>query len=97
MVAEQFYNVKLLEKEIGVCVEVARGRSCEVFHEEIVAKIEMGMNESEKGKEIRKKALEVKEIIKNALKDEENFMGSSMKAMDQFLDACINENKKIQP
>ncbi|XP_031282542.1 UDP-glycosyltransferase 92A1-like [Pistacia vera] len=97
LVAEQFYNVKLLEKEIGVCVEVARGRSCEVFHEEIVAKIEMVMNESEKGKEIRKKALEVKEIIKNALKDEENFMGSSMKAMDQFLDACINENKKIQP
>ncbi|KAJ0021075.1 hypothetical protein Pint_31223 [Pistacia integerrima] len=97
LVAEQFYNVKLLEKEIGVCVEVARGRSCEVFHEKLVAKIEMVMNESEKGKEIRKKALEVKEIIKNALKDEENFMGSSMKAMDQFLDACINENKKIQP
>jgi UDP:flavonoid glycosyltransferase YjiC (YdhE family) len=26
MAAEQFYNVKLLEEEIGVCLEVARGR-----------------------------------------------------------------------
>ncbi|XP_044482062.1 UDP-glycosyltransferase 92A1-like [Mangifera indica] len=97
LVAEQFYNVKLLEKEIGVCVEVARGRSCDVLHEEIVGKIEMVMNESEKGKEIRKKALQVKETIKNALSDEENFKGSSMKAMDEFLDACIDEKKmKIQ-
>ncbi|KAJ0020580.1 hypothetical protein Pint_31206 [Pistacia integerrima] len=58
LVADQFYNVKFLEEQIGVCVEVARGRSCEVFHEEIVAKIEMVMNETErKGNE---KAWEVK-------------------------------------
>ncbi|KAG6790022.1 hypothetical protein POTOM_006165 [Populus tomentosa] len=27
--AEQFYNVKILKEEIEVCVEVARGKSCE--------------------------------------------------------------------
>ncbi|KAJ0020589.1 hypothetical protein Pint_31209 [Pistacia integerrima] len=85
---EQFYNVKLLEEKIGVCVEAARGKNCEVFHEEIVAKIELVMNESEKGKEMRKKAWEVKEIINNATKEEENFKGSSMEAMDQFLNLC---------
>ncbi|XP_044473687.1 UDP-glycosyltransferase 92A1-like [Mangifera indica] len=90
LVAEQFYNVKLLAEEIGVCVEVARGRSCEVFHQEIMEKIDMVMNyESGKGKEIRKKTWEVKEMIKNALKDEENFQGSSMKAMHQFLDVAL--------
>ncbi|KAJ0084299.1 hypothetical protein Patl1_29803 [Pistacia atlantica] len=88
MAAEQFYNVKLLEEKIGVCVEVARGKNCEIFHEEIVAKIELVMNESEKGKEMRKKAWEIKEIINNATKDEENFKGSSMEAMDQFLNAA---------
>ncbi|XP_044478544.1 UDP-glycosyltransferase 92A1-like [Mangifera indica] len=90
MAAEQFYNVKLLEDMIGVCVEVARGKSCEVFHEDIVAKIKLVMNESEKGKEMREKTLEVKEIINNAIKDEENSKGASMEAMDQFLKAALN-------
>ncbi|KAJ0084792.1 hypothetical protein Patl1_29799 [Pistacia atlantica] len=87
--AEQFYNVKLLEDMIGVCVEVARGKRSEVFHEDIVEKIELVMNEREKGKEMREKALQIKEIIHNAIKDEENFKGSSMEAMDQFLDAAL--------
>ncbi|XP_031259265.1 UDP-glycosyltransferase 92A1-like [Pistacia vera] len=87
--AEQFYNVKLLEDMIGVCVEVARGKRSEVFHEDIVEKIELVMNEREKGKEMREKALQIKEIINNAIKDEENFKGSSMEAMDQFLDAAL--------
>ncbi|KAJ0020587.1 hypothetical protein Pint_31201 [Pistacia integerrima] len=56
--AEQFYNVKLLEDMIGVCVEVARGKRSE-------------------------------EVINNAIKDEENFKGSSMEAMDQFLNAAL--------
>ncbi|KAJ0021725.1 hypothetical protein Pint_31214 [Pistacia integerrima] len=51
--AEQSYNVKLLEDTIGVCVEVARGKRSEVFHEDIVEKIKLVMNESEKRKEMR--------------------------------------------
>ena len=34
MAAEQSFNAKLLEEEMGVCVEVARGKSCEVRHED---------------------------------------------------------------
>ncbi|KAL5765017.1 hypothetical protein ACOSQ2_017611 [Xanthoceras sorbifolium] len=87
--AEQFYNVKLLEEEIGVCVEVARGTSCQVKHEEIVAKIELVMDETEKGKEMKRKACEVKETIVKAIKDEENNKGSSRKAMDEFFNAAL--------
>ncbi|KAK1586508.1 hypothetical protein Q3G72_003239 [Acer saccharum] len=89
MAAEQFYNVKLLEEEIGVCVEVARGKICEVKHEEIVAKIELVMNGTEKGKEMKRKACEAKEIIKNAIKDEKNYKGSSTKAMYEFFNAAF--------
>lgn len=89
MAAEQFYNVKLLEEEIGVCVEIARGTSCEVRHEEIVSKLELVMNETEKRKEMKKKASEVKKIIENATKEEENVKGSSTKAMDEFLNAAF--------
>ncbi|XP_061364852.1 UDP-glycosyltransferase 92A1 [Gastrolobium bilobum] len=88
MAAEQFFNCKLLEEEVGVCVEVARGKSCEVKHEDIVAKIELVMNETENGMKMRKKAGLVRDMIRNALKDEDSFKGSSVRAMDEFLSAA---------
>ncbi|KAH7560507.1 hypothetical protein JRO89_XS10G0032500 [Xanthoceras sorbifolium] len=89
MAAKQFYNVKLLEEKMGVCVEVARGKSCQVKHEEIVKIIELVMNETEKGMEMRRRACEIKEIIENAIKDEVNNKGSSTKAMDEFFNAVL--------
>ncbi|KAK9220895.1 hypothetical protein WN944_009319 [Citrus x changshan-huyou] len=89
LAGEQFYNSKLLEEEIGVCVEVARGITCEVLKEDLSAKIELAMNETEKGTDLRNKAKEVKVIIKNAVRNEDNFKGSSVKAMDQFLNAAL--------
>ncbi|KAJ6713379.1 GLYCOSYLTRANSFERASE [Salix purpurea] len=86
MEGEQFYNVMLLEEQIGVCVEVARGKSREVRHEDIVKKITVVMDETEKGKEMRNKALEVRDMIMDAVKD---FNGSSVKAMDAFLKAAL--------
>lgn len=101
MAAEQFFNVKFLEEELGVCVEVARGKTCEVKYEDVVKKIEMVMDEtSEKWKEIRRRVFEVKEMIENAVKDDEDCMGSSVKAMDEFFSAATsmkqgNSNGKL--
>ena len=39
----------MLEEEIGVYVQVARGKSLETKCEDIVAKIELVMDETEKG------------------------------------------------
>ncbi|XP_027342911.1 UDP-glycosyltransferase 92A1 [Abrus precatorius] len=89
MAAEQFYNCKVLEEEVGVCVEVARGKSCEVRYEDILAKIELVMGERDKGLEMRKKAGEVRDMIRNAMKDEDGFKGSSVRGMDQFLSAAL--------
>ncbi|KAM4097031.1 hypothetical protein ACJW30_08G150400 [Castanea mollissima] len=94
MAAEQFFNVKLLEEELGVCVELARGKSCEIRHEDIVEKIELVMNETKKGNEMRRRACEVMEMIKNAMKDEEGFRGSSVKALDDFFSAALSMRKK---
>lgn len=88
MAAEQFFNAKFLEEEVGVCVEVARGINFEVRWSDIVEKIELVMGENEKGKEIRRKAMEVKEIIRNADRDEEGYKGSSVIAMEEFLKAA---------
>ncbi|XP_038724467.1 UDP-glycosyltransferase 92A1 [Tripterygium wilfordii] len=84
MAAEQFFNVKFLVEELGVCLEVARGNSCEVRHEDMGEKIDLVMNETDKGVEMRRKACELKEVIKSAMRDEEGFKGSSAKAMDDF-------------
>nr|AGZ84552.1 glycosyltransferase KGT40 [Pueraria montana var. lobata] len=88
MAAEQFYNCKLLEEEVGVCVEVARGKSSEVKYEDIVAKIELVMDETEKGVMMRKKAGDIRDMIRDAVKDEDGFKGSSVRAMDEFLSAA---------
>lgn len=96
MAADQFSNVVLLEKEVGVCVEVARGPRCEVKHEDIVKKIELVMNDTEKGKEMRRKAHEVRDIIKDAIRDEEGFKGSSVKAMDEFFSAALSRREKTK-
>uniref|UniRef100_A0A2N9HUS6 Glycosyltransferase n=1 Tax=Fagus sylvatica TaxID=28930 RepID=A0A2N9HUS6_FAGSY len=96
LAAEQFFNAKLLEEEVGVCVEVARGKTCEVRHEEIAAKIELVMNETQKGEEMRRKACEAREMIRNAIKDEEGFKGSSVKAMDEFFSAALSMKEKTK-
>ncbi|KAG6629989.1 hypothetical protein CIPAW_14G123300 [Carya illinoinensis] len=89
MATEQFYTAKQMVEHLGVCVEVARGKTCEVKPEDIAAKIELVMNETEKaGKTMRRKALEAREILFDAMKDEDDYKGSSVKAMDDFLSAA---------
>ncbi|XP_062083199.1 UDP-glycosyltransferase 92A1-like [Humulus lupulus] len=97
LAAEQFYNAKYLEEDLGVGVEVGRGKSCCVGHEEMVEKIDLVMNAgTDKGGEIRRKAYEVREMIKNAVKDEDGFKGSSVIAMEKLLNTAmlVSEQRK---
>lgn len=89
MNGEQFFNVKLLEEKIGVCVEVARGTSFDVRQEDLMSKIDLVMGESKKAMEMRNKACEVKATIQMATKDEGELKGSSVKAMDEFLQTAL--------
>lgn len=72
LAVEQFYNAKLLE-ELGVCVEVARGKSL-VRHEDLVAKIDLVMNGAERGIEMTTKACEMREMIEYAMKHVDDFI-----------------------
>ena len=56
-------------------------------------KIELVMNiETEKGKEMRRKACEVRDMMKDAIIDhEEGFKGPSVKAMDEFFNAAFSQ------
>lgn len=70
-------------------MEIARGIRVAVGHEDLMAKIELVMNETKKGKAMRRKAWEMKKMIDNAMKDEDVWKGSSVKAMDEFLN-CVH-------
>ncbi|KAL2557206.1 UDP-glycosyltransferase 92A1 [Forsythia ovata] len=94
MAAEQYYNAKYLVEEAGVCVEVARGTNFEVRQEEIMEKIELVMGDNYKSKEMKRKACEIKEIIKDATRDEESYKGSSVKAMEELFIAALLRKEK---
>lgn len=95
---EQFYNVKLLEQKADqVCVEVARGTQFDVRCEDIVHVIEMIMRGDGRGKKMREKARKVKEMIEDAVRDEEDYKGSSVKSMEEFLHAALlNKESKTR-
>ncbi|KAK6144014.1 hypothetical protein DH2020_020834 [Rehmannia glutinosa] len=95
MGAEQPFNAKFLEEEMGVSIWVANGVSIEVKHEEIVKKIELIMKDDDEGNVMRRKACEVKQIIQSAIKDEEQCKGSSVKALEDFLTTCMQMRKKV--
>ncbi|GAB4835207.1 hypothetical protein Ancab_000116 [Ancistrocladus abbreviatus] len=96
MAGEQFFNVKLLEAELGICVEIGRGNRCEVKREDLVRKIERVMGKNEEAMEIRRRANQVREIIEDASRDEDDYKGSSIKAIDEFFKAAILRREKTQ-
>uniref|UniRef100_A0ACD5ZMD4 Uncharacterized protein n=1 Tax=Avena sativa TaxID=4498 RepID=A0ACD5ZMD4_AVESA len=77
--AEQFYNVKTLAEEWGVCVEVARGNleSSTVESCKVAQVVETAM-----GAEMRQRAAAVKEVLKKAWAEDG---GSSRTALQEFL------------
>ncbi|XP_077222915.1 UDP-glycosyltransferase 92A1-like [Tasmannia lanceolata] len=86
---EQFYNSKMLEEEVGVCVEIARGNSEEIREDHVVKVIEMVMGETEKGEEMRSKVCGVKEILEAAIREDGSYKGSSIKALDGFFNTAF--------
>ncbi|XP_038678415.1 UDP-glycosyltransferase 92A1-like [Tripterygium wilfordii] len=95
LAAEQFFNSHMLEKEVGVCVEVARGvESAIIEPEHIAGVINMVMGNTEKGDEMRRKTNDVKDKMREAIREGDGFEGPSLKAMSEFLNAVELANKR---
>ncbi|KAF6158669.1 hypothetical protein GIB67_040183 [Kingdonia uniflora] len=92
LAGEQHYNSKFLVEVAGVCVEVARGNVSDIKHEDVVRVIELVMGGTEKGEDMRKKVTKVAEMIEDAIRDtDEGLKGSSVKALDKFIDAVLTK------
>ncbi|KAI3915708.1 hypothetical protein MKX01_015533 [Papaver californicum] len=88
--SEQYYNSKLLEEELGVCLELARGFDAIINCEDVAETVRLVL-EGEKGVEMRKKAEDLGEAMKKALLDG----GSSVQALDDFVRTLIMWSEDI--
>ncbi|KAF8395865.1 hypothetical protein HHK36_019820 [Tetracentron sinense] len=91
--SEQFYNSKLLEEELGVCVEVARGIDDRIEAGDVVRSVKLVL-ESEKGEEMRKKAEVLREEMVRAVSEVEGVKGSSLRALDDFVETLSTRGQK---
>lgn len=93
MAAEQAYNSKMVVEEMGIGVELTRGKESEIERGKVEEVIKMVMGESGKGEEMRKKAAIVKDKMIAAIKDDEQ-KGSSLRSLEEFLAIIQSKREK---
>lgn len=99
LAAEQGYNAKLLVEEMGVCVELSRGKESSISREDVRKVIERVIGEGDEAEKMKKKAGEIGEMIRAALskEEEDGRKGSSFKAMDDFVSALLSPANRNAP
>ncbi|WRX15741.1 UDP-glucuronosyl/UDP-glucosyltransferase - like 10 [Theobroma cacao] len=86
LAGEQFFNSQLLEKEVGVCLEIARGIKTAVVEQgHIAGTINLVIGKTVKGEQMRRSVREIQQKMEDAILERGDFKGSSVKAMDEFL------------
>lgn len=83
---DQFYNSKMLE-ELGLGMELVRGVVTDLKRDWVQEVVETVMGKNEKGKEMKMKAGEIKEMMENAWnEDGEEEDGTSRKGLNDFFE-----------
>uniref|UniRef100_A0A3Q7GNH0 Glycosyltransferase n=1 Tax=Solanum lycopersicum TaxID=4081 RepID=A0A3Q7GNH0_SOLLC len=89
LAGEQAFNSKMLMEEMGVCVELTKWYSSDVDKEDVKKVVEIVLGESGKGREMKEKANKIGMCIRDAVKEEGDFKGSSVKALDDFISTLL--------
>ncbi|KAL3507173.1 hypothetical protein ACH5RR_032555 [Cinchona calisaya] len=98
LAAEQGYNLKMIVEEMGVGVELTRGLQTTLKKEEVERVINVVMGKGGKGEEMKRKAVEIRKLIRAAaINEEEGHTGSSFQALDDFISAIYPTKSCYQP
>ncbi|XP_009792915.1 UDP-glycosyltransferase 92A1-like isoform X2 [Nicotiana sylvestris] len=89
LAGEQAFNSKMLMEEMGVCIELTKGVESVIEKDDVKKVIDVVLSTSGKGKEMKEKANEIGISIREAVKEEGKFKGSSVKAMDDFISTLL--------
>ncbi|OIW21615.1 hypothetical protein TanjilG_06753 [Lupinus angustifolius] len=96
LAAEQAYNVKMLVEEMGVSLELTRGVDSVVSKENVKKVIEVVMDqELGKGKEMKDKANQIAVHLKEAIVENGEEKGSSVKSLDDFVSTILSSKAII--
>ncbi|KAL9268654.1 UDP-glycosyltransferase 92A1-like protein [Drosera capensis] len=95
LAAEQSYNSKMLVEEMGVSVELTRGLEGGLTKEEVKRVVELVMDRKGKGRELKRAAVEISKKLAMAIREEAIQEGSSVKAMDDFVDTVLSLRSQI--
>ncbi|KAK9131002.1 hypothetical protein Sjap_011489 [Stephania japonica] len=94
--SEQFYNAKLLVEELGVCVEVARGFDAAVDGKELAGKVGAAVA-GEAAEEMRRRVERLSVEMRRAVGEVDGVKGSSLRALDEFLEILETWNNETCP
>ncbi|XP_016453092.1 UDP-glycosyltransferase 92A1-like isoform X5 [Nicotiana tabacum] len=89
LAGEQAFNSKMLMEEMGVCIELTKGVESVIEKDDVKKVIDVVLSTSGKGKEMKERANEIGISIREAVKEEGKFKGSSVKAMDDFISTLL--------
>ncbi|GLJ06410.1 hypothetical protein SUGI_0038460 [Cryptomeria japonica] len=94
LAGEQFFNSKLLEEEVGVCVEICRGNDGELTKEKVERTVKMLMWE-EKGSGLRERAATMRDAARKAVVDgaDGTEKGSSICHVDDMIQKILTTSK----
>ncbi|KAK6940172.1 UDP-glucuronosyl/UDP-glucosyltransferase [Dillenia turbinata] len=96
LAAEQSYNSKMLEEEMGVCVELTRTLEGNLEAEQAKCVIQLVLGKSGKGMDMKRKAVLVGKQIREAVRvTNDGDKGSSLKAMDSFVEFIMSKRKEM--
>ncbi|KAM1036866.1 hypothetical protein EV1_031447 [Malus domestica] len=84
----------MLAEEMGVSVELTRGSQSVIAGKEVKRLIDLVMEKSGKGGEMRKKAGDIGEQVRAAVRDAAEDKGSFVLEMDDFLGTILATRRK---
>ncbi|KAJ8540122.1 hypothetical protein K7X08_026511 [Anisodus acutangulus] len=90
LAGEQAFNLKMLMEEMEVCVGLTKEVDSVVAKEDVMKVVNIVLSKSGKGKEMKEKANEIGMCIRGAVKEESDYKGSSVKALDDFIATLLS-------
>ncbi|KAL4298959.1 hypothetical protein S245_058395 [Arachis hypogaea] len=90
LAAEQAYNAKMLEEELGVGVILTATVESVISGEEVKNVIETVMDQGGKGKEMKAKAKEIAVLMREATTENGEVKGSSLRSLDDFITTILS-------
>lgn len=92
LASEQFYNSKMVEEELRVGTELARGTVEEVTSDAVEAAVRMVI-EGDEGREMKERAGKYREMIREAMREEGEVKGSSIRSVDELIEMAMSPSR----